>query len=315
MQSIIQLREKFSWIPIEKIQVLCSGEENEKTVFELVYAWGEEALSIFLEETLSATLILRSDWDFPDNNLLRVIARHAESSNGIWNEFYTKGFFRLLLDEAIGTYPFHHLYENEKSWFLQKVLSSIVLPRGLHLISSGPEHVSHNKETLFREVEFQYDIDICEMCVPMGLLAYVDDQENRFPAMQTKEVPWRFITKWCNTLSEKLGKEPVYQFHGDQLEQNIHANGFRLLTEAEWEAAFLHELIPLSPKKSSRDEIEWVFDSFCSYHYLFDGIDPVCNDLHTRLRTQRERHNLFSRRAGFDSAQFRLCTHASRGLV
>ena len=284
-------------------------------VFELAYAWGEEALSIFLEEASDSTLILRSDWDFPDNNLLRVIACHAEASSGIWKEFYTKGFFRNLLDEVIGKHSFHLLYENEKSWFLQKVLSSTVLPKGLHQISSGPEHVSYNKETLFREVEFQYDIDICDMCVPMGLISYIDDEENRFSAMEPQEVFWSPIVDWCNGLSEKLGKEPVYQFHGDRLEQNIHANGYRLLTEAEWEAAFFHELIPLPPKKHSRDEIEWVFDFFCSYHYLFDGIDPVCNDIHTRLRTQRERHNLFSRRAGFDSAQFRLCAHASRGLV
>lgn len=313
MQSIIQLRESVSWIPTEKIRILCSGEGNENMVFELAYAWGEDALSIFVEETSDSFLRLRSDWDFPDHNLLRVIARHAESSKGVWREFYTNGFFREILDDVMGTYPFHKLYENEKAWFLQKALASTLLPKGEYQVSSGPEHVSYNKKTLLRTVEFQYDIDVCQLCVPMGLVAYVDEQENRHPAMMPKEVPWSFIAKWCNALSTKFGKEPVYEICGDRLEQNIHANGYRLLTEAEWEAIFLHERLLFSPKPSPRDELEWVFDSFCSYHYLFDGLNPVCDEQHTSFRVQRDRYNLFSRRAGFESAHFRLCAHASKG--
>ena len=36
---------------------------------------------------------------------------------------------------------------------------------------------------------------------------------------------------------------------------NIHANGYRLLTEAEWEVVFLYRLVPLISDPYSRNDL------------------------------------------------------------
>ena len=51
-------------------------------------------------------------------------------------------------------------------------------------------------------------------------------------------VSWFDAIKFCNALSEKEGLMPCYEFKADDEENvrwNRQANGFRLLTEAEWE--------------------------------------------------------------------------------
>ncbi|GHU06736.1 hypothetical protein FACS1894151_00020 [Spirochaetia bacterium] len=69
-------------------------------------------------------------------------------------------------------------------------------------------------------------------------------------------VSWRDAVVWCNALSEKMGKTPVYKYNGEVLRESEDssireesgkaennavcdpsANGYRLPTEAEWEYA------------------------------------------------------------------------------
>jgi len=62
-----------------------------------------------------------------------------------------------------------------------------------------------------------------------------------YPVMN---VSWYDVVKWCNALSEMEGKTPVYQVDGltYKIGQSaptvmVHANGYRLPTETEWEWA------------------------------------------------------------------------------
>ncbi len=49
-------------------------------------------------------------------------------------------------------------------------------------------------------------------------------------------VTWGAAAKYCNWLSRQEGLQPVYAFSGDQLiRSDASADGYRLLTEAEWE--------------------------------------------------------------------------------
>lgn len=47
-------------------------------------------------------------------------------------------------------------------------------------------------------------------------------------------VSWMDAIKWCNSASEKMGLQTVYQIDNSKVTWNPSADGFRLPTEAEW---------------------------------------------------------------------------------
>ena len=315
MSSIIHSRPQISEPLLKKIRSLCTEENNEHVVFELTRAFGEQAFALFLEETPDKKFVLRRDWVFPNLNLLRLIACHGASTSGFWHEFYHEGFFADVMNSAIDTHPLELLHKHEKDWFLQRSLTSTTLPKGVYHVSNGPAHISYSKETLSREVTLEHDIDVCHTYVSAGLIAHAIQQKKPLPATRLRQYPWNFAIQWCNLFSKTMGKEPVYEIGDEHVDLNHHANGYRLLTETEWEATFLHERIPQLHLTNPRAHPEWVFDSFCGYHYLLDGTNPIFNDSQVAFRVQRDVQNLFDRRAGWEPGYFRLCTRSSGGIV
>jgi formylglycine-generating enzyme required for sulfatase activity len=55
--------------------------------------------------------------------------------------------------------------------------------------------------------------------------------------LPVEHVSWNDAVAYCNTLSEKEGLSPTYTISGTNVSWNRGANGYRLLTEAEWEFA------------------------------------------------------------------------------
>lgn len=53
--------------------------------------------------------------------------------------------------------------------------------------------------------------------------------------LPVENVTWYEAIEYCNKLSEKNNLTPVYEIDGDKVTWNRNANGYRLLTEAEWE--------------------------------------------------------------------------------
>ncbi len=56
------------------------------------------------------------------------------------------------------------------------------------------------------------------------------------PGVPVTEVSWRDAALFCNRLSERYGLAPVYTNIAGKPEIDYKKNGFRLLTEAEWES-------------------------------------------------------------------------------
>lgn len=53
--------------------------------------------------------------------------------------------------------------------------------------------------------------------------------------LPVENVTWYEAIEYCNKLSEQRDLTPVYQVEGKKVVWNLAANGYRLLTEAEWE--------------------------------------------------------------------------------
>jgi len=55
--------------------------------------------------------------------------------------------------------------------------------------------------------------------------------------LPVENVTWFDAVAYCNALSVEAGLTPVYMVDGDTVTWDRSANGYRLLTEAEWEYA------------------------------------------------------------------------------
>ena len=55
--------------------------------------------------------------------------------------------------------------------------------------------------------------------------------------LPVENVTWYDAIEYCNALSKAKGLTPAYTIEGNTVKWNRNANGYRLLTEAEWEYA------------------------------------------------------------------------------
>ncbi len=60
---------------------------------------------------------------------------------------------------------------------------------------------------------------------------------NRGAKLPVENVPWLDAVRYCNALSQKRGLTPAYEIEGEKVTWKRDADGYRLLTEAEWEYA------------------------------------------------------------------------------
>lgn len=70
-------------------------------------------------------------------------------------------------------------------------------------------------------------------------------------------VSWYDCIKFCNKLSELYGLQPVYEIKGDDVNWIWEANGFRLPSEAEWEAAARARSNFTYAGSNNVDEVAW----------------------------------------------------------
>lgn len=109
---------------------------------------------------------------------------------------------------------------------------------------------------------------------PMGDKSDYDNyslDEDEYDERQV-DISWGGPIFYCNGLSESEGLEPYYNIPEgkgwewpEELVLNTDANGYRILTEAEWEYLASQDLVALGIIDMDKEYYEWVFDRFGPY--------------------------------------------------
>lgn len=116
----------------------------------------------------------------------------------------------------------------------------------LILISGGTFSMGSPKtERQRQEDETQHDVTVSSFYIDPYEVTQADYEtimgENpshfRGDNLPVESVTWYDAVKYCNALSKNRGLTPVYTVEGDTVRWDRSANGYRLLTEAEWEYA------------------------------------------------------------------------------
>ena len=101
---------------------------------------------------------------------------------------------------------------------------------GRNMTDEGPRH----QVTVGSFHVFKYPVTQAEYQSVMGANP---SEAGRGPAFPVDNVSWFQAVDYCNRLSAAHGLTPAYTVRGENVTWNRQANGYRLLTEAEWEYA------------------------------------------------------------------------------
>jgi len=94
------------------------------------------------------------------------------------------------------------------------------------------------------------------------------------PGVPVTDVSWWEAVRFCNSVSQRDGLDPVYRLHddGSGIDWNSDADGYRLPTEAEWEHAC--RAGTSGPRYGSLETIAWYRDNADEQIHDVAGREP-----------------------------------------
>ena len=141
------------------------------------------------------------------------------------------------------------------------LVEMLLIPAGEFMMGALPDDENASvSEKPRHKVEITKDFYVGKYPVTQKLWAVVMGSnpswfkgENR----PVENVSWFDCIDFCNQLSKQEGKEPVYTLNRRNVSCNWNANGYRLLSEAEWEYAARGGEYHLYSGSNAPDEVTW----------------------------------------------------------
>ena len=335
--TFVELQEKWSHVragvegDIEKVyELLASTDEGQvRSTFDLLLSLDECALCEVLHE-VDGQLRVREDVVLHHCGLWeKCILEEIIREGNLWHGLGEAGGFRLLTIHVLGDIVWGELSESQQQKVVQASLRSVEVPSGTFMMGALPDdECAYAGEKPRHEVILHRNISVCVYPCTQGLYESVMGHKSRMVQNRSysigsmrpvDQVSWCDAVLFCNKLSEREGLEPFYilpePFSNDkewskQVKWNIASNGYRLLTEAEWEYCARggeehlyagsdnidevawykensgNETQPVGKKKAngfglydmSGNVFEWVFDTYHTYDTYHDPLTPGTHD-------------------------------------
>lgn len=142
------------------------------------------------------------------------------------------------MEGRLATFALSMLALAVTTWALPNDGFVLVQGGSFHMGSPESERLRHPDEVRHRVTVSSFWVDPYEV-TQEDFERVMKKNPSRYSGknLPVEQVTWFDAVEYCNALSKQSGLAPVYKVEGSAVEWDRAANGYRLLTEAEWEYA------------------------------------------------------------------------------
>lgn len=246
LEAIFEKAER-EWINIEQSSVvqknwpplynalLGSVSAYPKLEELLKFNWAAAACLNFLEQRDAYSIRLKNQHQALNQaaliNFIKDIALHSKNSPLF--SLYEENMFEGMIYRLCTTTKPQKTEKNLQEYLLKQSLRMIEIPAGNYWIGNSTNPVSSPYHAIKLD-RFQVGI------LPVTQMLWYDVMKNnpskyKGASRAVEQVSWWDSIYFCNKLSEQHGKKPYYIITDNDVTLNESSNGYRLLTEAQWE--------------------------------------------------------------------------------
>ena len=250
---------------LEKIDALIYSNdiENIRNGLTLMTTITPEYLCRYLK-MVGKSLVFRNASDFIEPLIAERVFIEIAKVEPIWKDLHKHGAFNAMQFRALGDVTVGGLRGRDKNLCFRMAQEMVRIPAGEFMMGAlKDDEDARDDERPRHKVTLTQDLLVGKYPVTQLLWERIMGTHwNTFQGAirPVESVKWYACIEFCNALSTKKGLEPVYTIDAADYRTvtcNWNANGFRLLTEAEWEYCAQGDKYHKYAGSNNADEVSW----------------------------------------------------------